>query len=206
MAKPDPNIAAHLEWIGFVRPTGLVVSAPALDRAGAVLDRRDADGQRLLRERAEERRFASRDEPQPWLPDFRAFASSVLGWSFSRIGYARPGREAARRAQPPPQALQAPVRRRFQAVLGRLRAASGPVPHGRILSDRQERVDERIEGYVSALARRGATRGIRRAGRRRHRTAARGRRLVGVHRRTPDDAALQPRNQAGQEGQGPKAS
>ena len=88
MAKPDPNIAAHLEWIGFVRPTGLVVSAPALDRAGAVLDRRDAEGQRLLRECAEERRFASRDEPQPWLPDFRAFASSVLGWSFSRIGYA----------------------------------------------------------------------------------------------------------------------
>ena len=88
MSKRDPNVAAHLEWIGFVRPTGLVVSAPALDRAGAVLDRRDADGQRLLRECAEERRFASRDEPQPWLPDFRAFAASVLGWSFSPIGYA----------------------------------------------------------------------------------------------------------------------
>ena len=88
MAKPDPNIAAHLEWIGFVRPTGLVVSAPALDRAGAVLDRRDAEGQRLLRECAEERRFGASEEPQLWLPDFRAFASSVLGWSFSRIGYA----------------------------------------------------------------------------------------------------------------------
>ena len=88
MSKRDPNIAAHLEWIGFVRPTGLVVSAPALDRAGAVLDRRDAEGQRLLRECTEERRFASRDEPQPWLPDFRTFASPVLGWSFSRIGYA----------------------------------------------------------------------------------------------------------------------
>lgn len=88
MAKPDPNIAAHLEWIGFVRPTGLVVSAPALDRAGAILDRRDVEGQRLLRECAEERRFASREEPQSWLPDFRAFASSVLGWSFSPICYA----------------------------------------------------------------------------------------------------------------------
>ena len=88
MAKPDPNIAAHLEWIGFVRPTGLVVSAPALDRAGAVLDRRDVEGQRLLRECADERRFASREEPQPWLPDFRAFASAVLGWSFSPKGYA----------------------------------------------------------------------------------------------------------------------
>ena len=88
MAKPDPNVAAHLEWIGFVAPTGLVVSAPALDRAGAVLDRRDVEGQRLLRECAGEHCFASREEPQPWLPDFRAFASSVLGWSFSPKGYA----------------------------------------------------------------------------------------------------------------------
>ena len=41
----DPAIQAHLEWIGFVKPTGLVVSAPALVRAGAILDRRDAEGQ-----------------------------------------------------------------------------------------------------------------------------------------------------------------
>ena len=44
-AKLDPNVLAHQEWIGFVRPTGLVVSPPALVRAGAILDRRDADGQ-----------------------------------------------------------------------------------------------------------------------------------------------------------------
>ena len=88
MARLDPNIAAHLEWIGFVRPTGLVVSAPSLDKAGAILDRRDVEGQRLLRECAEERRFASTEPLQSWLPDFRAFASSVLGWSFSPKGYA----------------------------------------------------------------------------------------------------------------------
>ena len=87
-ANPDPHIAAHLEWLGFVRPTGLVVSAPALVRAGAILDRRDAEGQRLLRECTEERSFRSGDEPRPWLPDFRAFAGSVLGWSFSPRGYA----------------------------------------------------------------------------------------------------------------------
>ena len=87
-ANPDPHIAAHLEWLGFVRPTGLVVSAPALVRAGAILDRRDAEGQRLLRECTEERSFRSGDEPQPWLPDFRAFAESVLGWGFSPRGYA----------------------------------------------------------------------------------------------------------------------
>src|SRR5215472_5364710 len=37
-AKLHPEIVAHLEWLGFVRPTGLVVSAPALVRAGAILD------------------------------------------------------------------------------------------------------------------------------------------------------------------------
>ncbi len=87
MAKLDPQIAAHLEWIGFVRPTGLVVSAPALVRAGAILPR-DPEGQRLLRECVGERRFGQDGGLQPWLPDFRAFASSVLGWRFSPRGYA----------------------------------------------------------------------------------------------------------------------
>ena len=91
MAKLDPQIAAHLEWIGFVRPTGLVVSAPALVKAGALLNRRDAEGQQLLRECVEEPGRDAADGaavPEPRLPDFRAFASSVLGWNFSPAGYA----------------------------------------------------------------------------------------------------------------------
>ena len=91
MARLDPQIAAHLEWLGFVRPTGLVVSAPALVKAGALLNRRDAEGQQLLRGCVVEGRRDSADadsEPEPWLPDFREFASSVLGWSFSPAGYA----------------------------------------------------------------------------------------------------------------------
>ena len=87
MPKRDPHRDAHLEWIGFVRPTGLVVSAPALVRAGAILPR-DPEGQRLLRACVTERRFHPDREPEPWLPDFRAFASSVLGWNFSPRGYA----------------------------------------------------------------------------------------------------------------------
>ena len=87
MPKRDPHIDAHLEWIGFVRPTGLVVSAPALVRAGAFLPR-DPEGQRRLRACVAERRFRPDGEPEPWLPDFRAFAASVLGWSFSPKGYA----------------------------------------------------------------------------------------------------------------------
>jgi hypothetical protein len=90
MARPklDPEILAHLEWLGFVRPTGLVVSAPALVRAGAILDRRDAEGQRLLRACVEDRAFDPKEGPVPHVPDFRCFAESVLGWSFSPKGYA----------------------------------------------------------------------------------------------------------------------
>ena len=88
MAQPDPEIAAHLEWLGFVQPTGLVVSAAALARAGAVLPRRDAEGQRLLRDCAAERAFAPDAAPRPYLPDFPAFARAVLGWSFAPQGYA----------------------------------------------------------------------------------------------------------------------
>jgi len=85
--KLDPEIVAHLEWLGFVRPTGLVVSAPALVRAGAILDRRDTEGQRLLRACVADRVFDPKEGLVPHLPDFRRFADSVLGWSFSPKGY-----------------------------------------------------------------------------------------------------------------------
>ncbi len=88
MAKLDPHVASHLEWLGFVRPTGLVVSAPALVRAGAILDSRDIEGQRLLRSAVQQRTFEPKEGPAPYLPDFEAFARSVLGWGFSPKGYA----------------------------------------------------------------------------------------------------------------------
>ena len=88
MPKPDPSIAAHLEWLGFVRPTGLVVSAPALARHGATLNRNDAEGQRRLRDCVAERPINGDATPQPLLPDFHAFASNVLDWHFSPKGYA----------------------------------------------------------------------------------------------------------------------
>ena len=89
MAKRLPGpVRDHLEWLGFIQPTGLVVSAHALDQAGAILDRRDIDGQRLLGECVEERSFRPGREPEPFLPDFERFAGRVLGWRFSPKGYA----------------------------------------------------------------------------------------------------------------------
>ena len=88
MARLDPQVAAHLEWIGFVRPTGLVVSAPALVRAGVILNRRDAEGQRLLHECVvDESDREAHAVSTPRLADFRRFAESVLGWNFSPKGY-----------------------------------------------------------------------------------------------------------------------
>ncbi len=87
MAKRDQRVIDHLEWIGFVRPTGLVVSAPALVKAGVILNRRDIAGQKLLRE------WVENGVPDPAgttteLPDFREFAQKVLGWRFTAKGYA----------------------------------------------------------------------------------------------------------------------
>lgn len=84
MAKLDPDVLAHLEWLGFVQPTGLVVSAPALVRAGAILDRRDTAGQELLRAALD----PDAPEDQPAIADFEQFARGVLGWQFSPKGYA----------------------------------------------------------------------------------------------------------------------
>ncbi|MGH8542079.1 MAG: Eco57I restriction-modification methylase domain-containing protein [Gammaproteobacteria bacterium] len=88
VARPDPALQVHNEWLGFVQPTGLVVSAPALVHAGAILDRRDIEGQQLLQTCVEQREFDPDEGPVPYLPDFQAFAESVLGWSFSPKFYA----------------------------------------------------------------------------------------------------------------------
>jgi hypothetical protein len=102
MANVDATVLAHLEWLGYVRPRGLVVSAPALVRAGAILDQRDAEGQRLLRarldadaaasgtvrERATIPYGAAGEDADLRIADFHAFAGSVLDWRFSPKGYA----------------------------------------------------------------------------------------------------------------------
>jgi hypothetical protein len=102
MADRDARVLAHLEWLGYVRPRGLVVSAPALVRDGAILDQRDTEGQRLLRACLGADGVAARavresaatpydtmaEDADLRITDFHAFAGSVLGWRFSPKGYA----------------------------------------------------------------------------------------------------------------------
>lgn len=70
-SRIDPAILAHLEWLGYVKPTGLVVSAPALIRAGVILEQRDTAGHADLIECVEHH------------ADFARLAKQVLGWTFS---------------------------------------------------------------------------------------------------------------------------
>jgi hypothetical protein len=96
MATTDPEVNAHLEWLGFVRPTGLVVSALALVKAGAILNRSDREGQELVRAQLQASPVseaipgygpAAENPPHP-LVAFRPFAESVLRWSFGSSDYA----------------------------------------------------------------------------------------------------------------------
>ena len=103
MPAPDPDTRAHLEWLGFLQPKGLVVSAPALAKAGAILNRQDMEGWSRLLGCICEREIDPARGPELCIPDFRGFAAAVLGWGFSPLGYA--GTEEA----PIPTALEVPL-------------------------------------------------------------------------------------------------
>jgi hypothetical protein len=74
----DPAIAAHKDWIGYVQPSGLVVSAPALIDANAVINQNYApDHHRFLSALP-----ADKDgEPIAEIHDFAAFAKDVFAWA-----------------------------------------------------------------------------------------------------------------------------
>ncbi len=93
MPRHDPAVKAHRSWLALIRPTGLVVAAPALARAGAVLNERDIEGQHRLQEWKKKN-----DDPSaPSNPSrsFRGFAESVLDWDVSAKWYAGKGEDAA---------------------------------------------------------------------------------------------------------------
>ncbi|WP_018526293.1 Eco57I restriction-modification methylase domain-containing protein [Alkalispirochaeta alkalica] len=75
----DPHVLAHNEWLGFVRPTGLVVSSSALIRMGVILDRRGREAQQLLQQVV--------SKPDQVVPTFSEFAETVLGWDLNSRYY-----------------------------------------------------------------------------------------------------------------------
>jgi hypothetical protein len=73
----DPEILAHLEWLGYVQPVGLVVSVPALLAAQAHVGRASpTDHQRFLASLPKDKN----GETVPEISELGTFVQSVLGW------------------------------------------------------------------------------------------------------------------------------
>ena len=87
MPRVSPEQRAHRNWLALIRPTGLVVAAPALARAAGGLEARDIEGQRRLREWLEEFANEAGIGTNPPVA-FRTFAESILEWSFAPEWYA----------------------------------------------------------------------------------------------------------------------
>jgi hypothetical protein len=70
----DLETRAHLDWLGMLQPVGLVVSAPALVKAQAIVSQRTVDLQK--------RYLAALDRTtdSPRLHDFPTLARELLGW------------------------------------------------------------------------------------------------------------------------------
>ena len=98
MAK-DPAILAHQEWLGYVQPSGLVVSIPAMIEARVYVNRNiSPDHQRFLSALPTDRD----GEAVPEIANFPEFARSVFGWAPEDL-YGAPGAPAL------PEALEAPL-------------------------------------------------------------------------------------------------
>jgi hypothetical protein len=92
----DPAIAAHKDWIGYVQPSGLVVSIPALIDANAVINQNYApDHRHFLSALPADKGGESIAE----IHDFAAFAKSVFAWADQDF-YGSPG------GQPLPESLE----------------------------------------------------------------------------------------------------
>lgn len=77
MAAFDPEREAHKAWLGLLQPTGLVVSPPALSKAGAQLDKNISH----LQPRLLDLLTLGADADGPLLPHFWPFAQDLLDWS-----------------------------------------------------------------------------------------------------------------------------
>ena len=78
----DPAVAAHQEWIGYVKPIGVVVSIPALIEAGVAINRASIP---LHRDFLSVLPQTPLGEPEPRLLDFQRFAVEVLNWRSSDL-------------------------------------------------------------------------------------------------------------------------
>jgi hypothetical protein len=89
----DPALADHLAWLGYVQPEGLVVSAPALVDAQAIIDRAQlGDLQRRFAEHVPDRPKGEEAEVQPGIENLQKFVTEFLGWPYELLVGVDPSR------------------------------------------------------------------------------------------------------------------
>lgn len=84
MAK-NPIIEAHLEWLGYVQPVGLVVSPHALQRAQAILNTTISNLDSNVAKHADFVDMLEDGGTEAVLPDFAKFATTILDWRDSDL-------------------------------------------------------------------------------------------------------------------------
>jgi hypothetical protein len=75
-----PELEAHLEWLGYLQPVGLVVSAPALVAGQAFVDRNIVPVQQRLTGLLREEVPPGGGESEPVVRDLPAVLREVFGW------------------------------------------------------------------------------------------------------------------------------
>ncbi len=92
MAKNDPELRVHKDWLGLLQPVGLVVSPPALVKAQAVPTQNVAElQQRFIAVVDNPPESVWGDDDEPNISDLVRFFVDVLGWSTDDIAGAPGG-------------------------------------------------------------------------------------------------------------------
>jgi len=93
----DPAVLAHQEWLGYVQPSGLVVSIPAMLEANVRINANQGPEHRQFLEYFLEDKDG---EPIAMLGSFPEFAEAVLGWQTGDL-------HGAPDSEPLPESLEA---------------------------------------------------------------------------------------------------
>ncbi|MBL8793570.1 MAG: N-6 DNA methylase [Planctomycetia bacterium] len=94
MAK-DPELLAHQQWLGYLQPVGLVVSAPALLQCQAHVNANVATEHQRFLEHVNEGLVVGQTTPMPSIKDLRKLLTAVFGWQDADLVEAADPRAAA---------------------------------------------------------------------------------------------------------------
>ncbi|MBL8861724.1 MAG: N-6 DNA methylase [Planctomycetes bacterium] len=122
MTIKDPELRAHQEWLGYVQPVGLVVSAHALHRAQAFVAKGILPEHARFLSLVKEVPVEGKDEPLRAITDLDALVTTVFGWESRDLVGALGG-------EPIPDDLKVPLNE-YGETLSPTYAVADPEPQG----------------------------------------------------------------------------